>query len=78
MKTNIQKKILKSIKIYLRAVREKGIDTAKSIFCYFACWEETPGFLLINKNKNSFFKILRLILNLYMLLANNQNTKLLT
>ena len=59
MKTNIQKKILKSIKIYLRAVREKGIDTAKSIFCYFACWEETPGFLLINKNKNSFFKIIK-------------------
>ena len=62
MKISFQKKSLKNIRAYLQKVRKRNIDTAKSILCYFACWEETIGFLSIRKQKNSFFRIIKLYL----------------
>lgn len=62
MKTDVQKNIIKNIRIYLQKVRKKRVDTAKSIFCYFACWEETLGFLFIRKQKNSLFKMINIYL----------------
>ena len=62
MKISFQKKSLKNIRVYLQKVRKRNIDTAKSILCYFACWEETIGFLSIRKQKNSFFRIIKLYL----------------
>ena len=62
MKISFQKKILKNIRAYLQKVRKRRIDTARSILCYFACWEETLGFIYIRKQKNSFFKIIKIYL----------------
>ena len=76
MKTNAQLKILKNIKGYLKLARNKNIDTSRSILCYFACWEETLGFLHIRK-KSSIFKLIKVYLKSLYVIGKQSKYKIL-